>query len=190
VKCRENATTINRKGKHTKVIRTLGSEEELERRKVEIEREWVEVRERIGDIGTLLELSCSATTFYEVLLNEYKNRLVAFQASINKEEQYMRVWLVKKVENFTRLFGKEANVTKQCVEELTEYDSVRGREETDKYVRYLIENNEKPTRDFCSLGKSKSTVHDIKQIQKTGGGNFESDKESSEHIRLFYSNLY
>ena len=102
----------------------------------------------------------------------------------------MRVWLVKKVENFTRLFGKEANVTKQCVEELTEYDSVRGREETDKYVRYLIENNEKPTRDFCSLGKSKSTVDDISQIQKTGGGNFESDKERGEHIRLFYSNLY
>ena len=54
--------------------------------------------------------------------------------------------------------------------DLLDYDSNNVREETSKYVNFLKANNEKPTRKFCRLGKDCSTVDDIAQIQKPGGG--------------------
>jgi hypothetical protein len=40
------------------------------------------------------------------------------------------------------------------------------------------------------MGKNSTTVDDIAQIQKPGGGEFENDKERAEHVRNFYENLY
>jgi hypothetical protein len=64
------------------------------------------------------------------------------------------------------------------------------REEANKYVTFLRANNEKPTSRFCKLGKDCSTVDDIAQIQKPGGGVFENDADRAEHVRSFYVNLY
>ena len=57
-------------------------------------------------------------------------------------------------------------------------------------MQFLKANNERPTRKFCKLGKDCSTVDDIAQIQKPGGGAFSTDEERAEHVRNFYVNLY
>jgi hypothetical protein len=74
--------------------------------------------------------------------------------------------------------------------DLLTYDSNRVREETGKYINFLRANNEKPTRKFCRLGKECSTVDDIAQIEKPGGGKFRTEEERAEHVRSFYVNLY
>ena len=134
--------------------------------------EWETITRGIGSIDewALEELSCSRAMFYEVLLNEYKNRIVALQGGIDKDSKYKRRWLVSKVRMFTEICGKGSPQSKQCEEDLLDYDSNNVREETSKYVNFLKTNNEKPTRKFCRLGKDCSTVDDIAQIQKPGGG--------------------
>ncbi len=142
------------------------------------------------DEWALEELSCSRTSFYEVLLNEYKNRIIALQGGIDRDNKYRRKWLVSKIKSFTEIFGKDSAQSKQCEEDLLTFDSNMIREETNKYVKFLQANNEKPTRKFCRLGKSCSTVDDIAQIEKPGGGPFSKDEDRAEHVRSFYVNLY
>ncbi len=134
--------------------------------------EWNILVHRIGSIDewNVEEISCSRSTYYEVLLNEYKNRIVALQGGIDKDNKYKRRWLVSKLRAFSEVFGKESEQSKQCEEDLLEYDSSRLRDDTNKYVAFLRQNNEKPTRKFCRLGKDCNTVDDIAQIQKPGGG--------------------
>jgi exonuclease III len=134
--------------------------------------EWNMIVHRIGNIDewSVEEISCSRSTYYEVLLNEYKNRIVALQGGIDKDNKYKRRWLVSKLRAFSEVFGKESEQSKQCEEDLLEYDSSRLRDDTNKYVAFLRQNNEKPTRKFCRLGKDCNTVDDIAQIQKPGGG--------------------
>jgi hypothetical protein len=74
------------------------------------------------------------------------------------------------------VFGKESEQSKQCEEDLLEYDSCRLREDTNKYINFLKQNNEKPTKKFCRLGKDCNTVDDIAQIQKPGGGPLQMTK--------------
>jgi hypothetical protein len=94
---------------------------------------------------------------------------VALQGGIDKDNKYKRRWLVSKLRAFSEVFGKESEQSKQCEEDLLEYDSSRLRDDTNKYVAFLRQNNEKPTRKFCRLGKDCNTVDDIAQIQKPGG---------------------
>jgi hypothetical protein len=57
-----------------------------------IEFRWgVKIRE-IGDIRDICnrEMSCSSTILYEVLLNEYKNRIVALQGGIDRDRKYKK----------------------------------------------------------------------------------------------------
>ena len=133
--------------------------------------EWNMLVHRIGSIDewSVEEISCSRSTYYEVLLNEYKNRIVALQGGIDKDNKYKRRWLVSKLKAFSKVFGKESEQSKQCEEDLLEYDSSRLRDDRNKYVAFLRQNNEKPTRKFCRLGKDCNTVDDIAQIQKPGG---------------------
>jgi hypothetical protein len=42
----------------------------------------------------------------------------------------------------------------------------------------------------CKLGRDCNTVDNIAQIQKPGGGVFETEEERAEHVRRFYVNLY
>jgi hypothetical protein len=123
-------------------------------------------------------------------MNELKNRIISLQSGIDKDKKYKREWLVNKVKVFKETFGKNSVQGKQCEEDLLAFDSTRLREETNKYVRFLKENNEKATRKFCKIGKCTSSVDDISQIQKPGGGEFRTDEERAEHVRDFYVNLY
>jgi len=137
----------------------------------QLQREWEVWLVRIGSVDewAMEEVSCSRAVFYEVVLNEFKNRIIALQGGIDKDEKYTRKWLVSKVRVFTELFGKGSTQSRQC-ENLLNHDSNKVREEANKYVSFLRANNEKPTSRFCKLGKDCSTVDDIAQIQKPGGG--------------------
>ena len=88
------------------------------------------------------------------------------------------------------IYGKNSEQSKECEEDLLNHDSMQLREDTGKYIQFLRENNEKPTRKFCKLGRDINTVDDIRQIQRPGGGEFASDEERAEHVRTFYVNLY
>ncbi len=136
------------------------------------------------------EISCSRSTFYEVLLNEYKNRIIALQGALDKDSKYKREWLLSRRKVYAEIFGKDSTQYKESEEDILQHDSERLREETGKYMQFLRENNEKPTRKFCKLGKNTNTVDDIRQVQKPGGGEFSTDEERSEHIRNFYETLY
>jgi hypothetical protein len=157
-----------------------------------LEADWVRSVRELGDLAELndLELSCSDTTFYEVLLNEYKNRLVALQGNIDSRKLYKRKWLAKKLEVFKRLFQAGSPQIKQCEDDILDFDSRELKKETDKYLEFLRENNEKPTRGFCKLGKNVSTVDDIDQILNADGNAFTSIEGREKHITGFYRNLY
>jgi hypothetical protein len=71
----------------------LADNEDREKERLEeLDREWKEVLRRVGsvDVWAAEEMSCSRSTFYEVLLNEYKNRIVALQGSIDADRKYKR----------------------------------------------------------------------------------------------------
>jgi hypothetical protein len=70
-----------------------------------------------------------------------------------------------------------------------DYDSRELKKETDKYLEFLRENNEKPTRGFCKLGKNVSTVDDIDQILDADGNAFPNIESREKHITGFYRNL-
>ncbi len=146
----------------------------------------------LGDLNELndLEIQCSPTLFYEVLLNEYKNRLVSLQGNIDSRKVFKRKWLAKKLEVFKRLFPPGAVQIKQCEDDILDYDSLELKAETDKYLEFLRENNEKPTRGFCKLGKNVSTVDDIEQILDNDGNAFPDADAREKHITGFYKNLY
>ena len=88
------------------------------------------------------------------------------------------------------MFGKDSVQCKQSEENLLNHDSAALRLETNKYAKFLNDNNEKATKKFCKIGKSVSSVDDLDQIQGPGGRIFSSKGERAEHIRSFYENLY
>jgi hypothetical protein len=157
-----------------------------------LDREWKEVLRTVGGVEywAAEEVSCSRSTFYEVLLNEYKNRIVSLQGSIDADRKYKREWLLSRRKVCQEIYGKSSEQSKECEEELLNHDSLQLREDTGKYIQFLRDNNEKPTRKFCRLGKDTNTVDDIRQIQRPGGGEFRNDDERAEHVRTFYVNLY
>jgi len=156
-------------------------------RLVEIENRWIALIRDLGPLDDIVirQKTCSDSVFYEVLLNEYKNRFKALQGSFEKDKTYKRNWLLNKIKVFEELFGRGSEQHKACEEDLINLDSAELREETNKYLRFLIDNNEKPTRKFCSIGKCKNSVDDIEQIEKPGGGIFETNEGRSEHIKKF-----
>ena len=79
-------------------IEINGENEQVTNRIGELEALWTQTVRELGELNELndLELQCSATTFYEVLLNEYKNRLVALQGNLDARKTFKRKWLAKK----------------------------------------------------------------------------------------------
>ncbi len=134
-------------------------------------------------------MSCSHRTFYEVLLNEYKNRIIALQGGLDKDRKYKRKWLEKRIGVYEQLFGKGSEQHKQCEEDLIQHDTSQLKEETSKYIRFMQENNEKKTRKFCKLGKNTSTVDAISQILKADGSEFEGKGERVKHIRENFTRI-
>jgi exonuclease III len=169
-----------------------GVNEQVQERISEMEEEWTRTVRRLGNLEELndLELQCSPTVFYEVLINEYKNRFVALQGNVDARRTFKRKWLAKKLEIFKRLFAAGSVQIKQCEDDILDYDSREIKAETDKYLEFLRQNNEKPTRGFCKLGKNVSTVDDIEQILDNEGKMFNSAEDREMHITGFYRNLY
>ena len=92
-----------------------GTSIELEENINNVENEWVNMLRRMGDL-TLLnfhDLQCSATTFFEVLLIELKNRVIALQGNIDSQQTFKRKWLAKKLEVFSRMFPPNSEQVKQ-----------------------------------------------------------------------------
>jgi hypothetical protein len=65
----------------------------------ELERQWTGEVRLLGNLEELnnLELQCSPTVFYEVLVNEYKNRFIALQGNVDARRVFKRKWLAKKL---------------------------------------------------------------------------------------------
>jgi hypothetical protein len=173
-------------------IELNGESELLTDRLAILEGRWIGTLRNLGPLEDLneLDLQFTHTTFYEVLLNEFKNRLIALQGNIDSRKVYKRKWLAKKLEVFKRLFPLDSVQVKQCEDDILEYDSLELKIETDKYLEFLRANNEKPTRGFCNLGKNVGTVDDIEQILDKDGNAFTNPADREKHITGFYRNLY
>jgi hypothetical protein len=91
----------------------------------ELEHQWTGTIRLLGNLNELnnLELQCSPTTFYEVLINEYKNRCIALQGNVDARKVFKRKWLAKKLEVFKRLFPAGSVQIKQCEDDILDYDS-------------------------------------------------------------------
>jgi hypothetical protein len=76
------------------------------------------------------EVSCSRSTFYEVLLNEYKNRIIALQGALDKDSRYKREWLLSRRKVYAEIFGKDSTQYKDSEEDILQHDTERLREET------------------------------------------------------------
>ena len=65
--------------------------------------EWNMLVHRIGSIDewSVEEISCSRSTYYEVLLNEYKNRIIALQGALDKDSKYKREWLLSRRKRYS-----------------------------------------------------------------------------------------
>ncbi len=101
----------------------LGLTDDAERDNERLEQlsdEWQIILNTVGNVDEWAqeELSCSRSLFYEVLLNEYKNRIVCLQGGIDRDNKYMRKWLVSKLKAFTEVFGKNSEQSKQCEEDV------------------------------------------------------------------------
>ena len=88
-------------------------------------REWANTLGHVGSIQewTQEEMSCSRTTFYEVLLLEIKGRLVSLQGGIDKDEKYKRDWLVAQLRVVKDIYGKNSERYRQCEESILDLDS-------------------------------------------------------------------
>ncbi len=115
---------------------------------------------------------------------------MALQGNIDSRKLYKRKWLEKKLEVFKRLFQTGSPQVKQCEDDILDFDSRELKRETDKNLEFLRENNEKPTKGFCKLGKNVSTVDDIVQILDADGNAFPNLKGREKHITGFYRHLY
>jgi len=158
----------------------------------QLDAEWNEIVRRVGKVEEWAreEVSCSISTFYEVLLNEYKNRIIALQGGLDRDSRYKREWLLSRRRVYAEIYGKDSVQYRESEEDILQHDSDRLKDDTSKYMQFLRENNEKPTRKFCKLGKNTSTVDDIRQIQRPEVGEFRTDDERAEYVRSFYANLY
>ncbi len=105
----------------------------------DLERQWTGEVRTLGNLEDLnnLELQCTPTVFYEVLINEYKNRFIALQGNVDARRVFKRKWLAKKVEIFKRLFAPGAAQIKQCEDDILDYDSLEIKAETDRYLEFL-----------------------------------------------------
>ena len=101
-----------------------------------------------------------------------------------------REMLCKRINRMETLFGSESDQMMDAVLALNNFDNIQLRERAEKYREFVLNNNGKPSKAFCLLGKENNVAGDIDQIKDNDGENFENEDERKEYIRLFYSNLY
>jgi len=184
---------VNKSNSRRSITLNLVDDIEAEKERLnQLDVEWNAIVRRVGKVEEWAkeDVSCSRATLYEVLLNEYKNRIIALQGGIDRDNKYKREWLLSRRKVYEEIYGKGSVQYKESEDDILQHDSERLKEDTSKYMQFLRENNEKPTRKFCKLGKNTNTVDDIRQIQKPGGGEFRTDEERAEYVRSFYANLY
>jgi hypothetical protein len=100
---------------------TLGLVDEDEReleRLAALDRDWNDILRVVGGVEawSAEEVSCSKSTFYEVLLNEYKNRIVSLQGSIDADRKYRREWLLSRRKVCQEIYGKNSEQSKESEE--------------------------------------------------------------------------
>ncbi len=98
--------------------------------------------------------------------------------------------LCKRMERMEILFGSESDQMMDAVLALNNFDNIQLRERAEKYREFVLNNNEKPTKAFCLLGKENNVAGDIDQIKGNNGETFENEESRKEYIRKFYSDLY
>ena len=87
-------------------------------------------------------------------------------------------------------FGVNTEQYFDAVRDLNAFDDNELKHRAKLFKEFVFKENEKPTRAFCLLGKENNLVDDIVQIKNADGDQFTNDKDRSEYIKGFYSELY
>jgi len=159
----------------------------------------VEIKEQIqADISLLptidemmlLNYTCNWRNLYEAISGNLKNSLLELQARIKKLKIIKREMLCKRMNRMEVLFGPDSDQMMDAVLALNNFDNLQLRERAEKYREFVLNNNEKPSKAFCLLGKENNVAGEIDQIKDNNGRSFDSEQERKEYIREFYSRLY
>jgi hypothetical protein len=137
----------------------------------------------------LIELSCSADTFLEVLMGNIRNALISFQAWAQKCSQAKASRIINSLNRLETDYKNNCDLIAGFENELTtireEELSVKIREL--KIFEHL--HNEKPSPLFLTLLKSNND-DDLKGIKNSNGTSFSSDQERHNFIHEFFQEIY
>jgi len=136
------------------------------------------------------EFSCDWSTLYEVVTGNLKNAIMELQAKVRKDENSHRELLLRKIRRMEENFGRESEQVSDSIKDLNNHDNIVLKRKADKYKEFILDNNEKPTRAFCLLGKENNLLDDMEQIKDQDNLNFETENDRKEYIRKYYETLY
>ena len=137
-----------------------------------------------------LEFTCNYKLLYEAVANNLRNGLLELQYHIKKIKTVKRDLICTRLERMEIVFGRESDQFFTVLLELNNFDTNELRQRASKYREFVIQNNEKPTRAFCLLGKENNVLDDIDMIQDDDGNDFVNNESRKEYIRKYYENLY
>jgi hypothetical protein len=129
-------------------------------------------------------------TMYELAIMGIKNKLVAKQWRDIKEDKRIKRDLAVKLKNMEMMYGKFSEECNRVDREMDNIINVELRNRAGKFKEFFEKNNEKPTRAFYKIGKSKLHNEDTTLIRDEDGNIFLDNKKQGEHIGNFYGRLY
>ena len=138
-----------------------------------------------------IQFSISDSMFLEMLLLAIRGKTIKFSSNLAKIGRQKENTLTREIEQLEKQESETnlnmINSKKQELEKLRETET-RG-----FMIRSRIQNiqlNEKPSKFFCNLEKSKYVDKTIKKLKLDDGKYLNSQQEILDNIRQYYSNLF
>jgi hypothetical protein len=160
---------------------------------------WENNKTRINEIlsgwptvGEIIEggVTCNYKTLFEVTLMGIKNRLIAKQWAEAKEEIKDKKDLELRMRLVENLNGKESLEYRELERGYCDLLTRDLKRRAGKYKEFFEKNNEKPTRAFFRIGRTKNLDDNTKAIKNDNGEEFENEASRGKYIGETYGKLY
>jgi hypothetical protein len=167
---------------HEENLRYMENKNKVE----DLKREILNVYERGGG----WQYGCNSITIYEMALMGIKNKLLAKQVRDVKEQQRVKRDLLSQMKTVEILYGKDSAEYNQIERQFDDLVNLDLLSRAGRFKEFFEKNNEKPTRAFYKIGKSKLHNDDTTKIRDKNGLPFQNVQKQGEHNGDFYGDLY